>query len=84
MRNVLLVLMVGLLLLFCSCDGNSKREEEIRQAQIDRAKENLDKIDRQLCFDKFNNFLKLHDEEIIKLKQEKQQTNRKFLSCMGI
>lgn len=67
-----------------SFDGILVQRDLYSAFLISNAEENLDRIDRQLCFDKFNNFLKLHDEEISKLKQEKQQTNCKFLSCMGI
>lgn len=44
----------------------------------------LDKIDVDLCNQKYDNFLQLHNNKIIELREEKQQTRRKFLSCMGI
>lgn len=44
----------------------------------------LDSFDIDLCNYKYDNFLSLHNIKIEELKQEKLDTCRKFLDCMGI
>ena len=46
--------------------------------------ETLESFDMNLCNSKYATFLDLHDKKIQELKQQKQYTNKKFLSCMGI
>ena len=43
----------------------------------------LDKIDRELCFETYTNFKELHDKEILRLKELKDN-GYKLISSMGI
>ena len=45
--------------------------------------EDLESINKELCFETFENFKKLHDIEINRLKELKRNGN-KLLSSMGI
>jgi hypothetical protein len=40
-----------------------------------------DEIDRNKCIERFDNFLKLHDDEINRLKENK---TKKLIKSMGI
>ena len=51
---------------------------------ISNVNETLDGFNIDLCNQKYNNFLKLHNLKIQELRQQKLLTNKKFLSCMGI
>ena len=51
---------------------------------ISNTNETLESFDVNLCNSKYANFLDLHDKKVQELKQQKQYTNKKFLSCMGI
>lgn len=43
----------------------------------------LDKIDRDLCIETYDNFRRLHDKEIERLKELKKK-GYKLISSMGI
>ena len=51
---------------------------------ISNTDETLESFDMNLCNSKYDNFLDLHDKKVQELKQQKQYTNKKFLSCIGI
>ena len=51
---------------------------------ISNTTDKLNSFDIDLCNQKYNNFLDLHNKKIEELRQEKIATNRKFLSCIGI
>jgi hypothetical protein len=51
---------------------------------ISNVNETLDSFNIELCNQKYNNFLNLHNLEIQKLEQEKLTTHKQFLSCIGI
>ncbi|EGD52753.1 putative IS transposase [Thermoanaerobacter ethanolicus JW 200] len=42
------------------------------------------KINREKCIEKFDNFLRLHDKEIERLRKMKFENNKKLLASMGI
>ncbi|MBU3102157.1 transposase, partial [Clostridium sp. DSM 17811] len=46
---------------------------------IMNVKDNLEEIDKELCFKQFDNFRKLHDKEILKI-----QSSINLISSMGI
>lgn len=47
---------------------------------IKNVKDSLKEIDRDLCFERFENFKELHDKEILRIKNDKS----KIISSMGI
>lgn len=51
---------------------------------IANVSDSLDSIDKELCDMNFDVFIKMHDDKIKELLDEKNSTNRKFLTSMGI
>ena len=51
---------------------------------ISNVSDSLDIIDKELCDINFDMFIKMHDDKIKELLEEKNSTNRKFLTSMGI
>lgn len=51
---------------------------------IKNTENNLSEIDIELCNKNFDKFLKLHDEVINNIKNEKHLRNKKILKCFGI
>ena len=51
---------------------------------ISNVSDSLDVIDKWLCDINFDMFIKMHDDKIKELLDEKSSTNRKFLTSMGI
>lgn len=51
---------------------------------ISNVSDSLDVIDKELCDMNFDIFIKMHDDKIKELLDEKNSTNRKFLTSMGI
>ena len=51
---------------------------------ISNVSDSLDVIDKELCDINFDMFIKMHDDKIKELLDEKNYTNRKFLTSMGI
>ena len=51
---------------------------------ISNVSDSLDVIDKELCDMNFDMFIKMHDDKIKELLDEKNSTNRKFLTSMGI
>jgi transposase len=74
----------------CNKKSLSERWNEFEGFKIQRdlyssflimnVKDNLKEIDRNKCFESFNNFKELHDKEIIRI----QNSNSKIISSMGI
>jgi hypothetical protein len=61
--------------------GEFKVQRDLYSAfLIMNVKDNLNEIDREMCFDKFDNFKRLHDEEIIRIKN----CENKLISSMGM
>ena len=61
--------------------GDYKIQRDLYSAYlIKNVKNNLEEIDRDLCFERFENFKKLHDKEIERIKNNKN----KLISSMGI
>ncbi len=61
--------------------GDYKIQRDLYSAfLIMNIKDDLKKIDRELCFETFGNFKKLHDKEIERIKS----SNNKLISSMGI
>ena len=51
---------------------------------IANVSDSLDSIDKELCDMNFDVFIKMHDDKIKEFLGEKNSTNRKFLTSMGI
>ena len=51
---------------------------------ISNVSDSLDTIDKELCDMNFDMFIKMHDDKIKELLDEKNSTDRKFLTSMGI
>lgn len=65
--------------------NNIKVQRDIYSAfLISNVNNTLDGFDINLCNHKYDNFLELHNNKIQELQTIKQQTNKKFLSCIGI
>lgn len=61
--------------------GDYKIQRDLYSAYlIKNVKGNLKEIDKDLCFERFENFKKLHDKEILRVKSSKS----KLISSMGI
>lgn len=61
--------------------GDYKIQRDLYSAYlIKNVKDNLKEIDRDLCFERFENFKKFHDKEILRIKNDKS----KLISSMGI
>lgn len=61
--------------------GDYKVQRDLYSAYlIKNVKESLKEIDRDLCFEGFENFKRLHDKEILRIKNDKS----KRISSMGI
>ena len=64
--------------------GNLVQRDIYSAFLISNVYKNMRSINAKLCREKFDNFMRLHDDEINQLKQEKLETGRKFLTSIGI
>ena len=65
-------------------DGNKVQRDIYSSFLIKNTTNSLDKVNVELCNKTFKSFLKLHDEVINNIKNEKHLRNRKILKCFGI
>ena len=65
--------------------GENKVQRDIYSSfLIKNTTDTLDKIDVELCNKTFDKFLKLHNEVIDNIKNEKHLRNKRILKCFGI
>ena len=65
--------------------GENKVQRDIYSSfLIKNTTDTLDNIDIELCNKTFDKFLKLHNEVIDNIKNEKHLRNKRILKCFGI